>query len=188
MNTTPEVMECLDDPIDLLQTCHEKATHFVSLLEKLQRYLRGVACPDDPAVETALQLMRYFDRAAPDHHADEERDLFPILGATLSATTDLQALMRNLSDQHRDLESLFAEIRPWLVGIVNGDVPATPAAQISAFTSLYRAHIQIEEAFVLPVARLHLQEMDRIALARAMALRRRFDQALAIENRMEPHS
>lgn len=181
MNTIPEGQERLDDPIDLLQTCHEKATHFVSLLERLQRYLRGARRADTPAQETSLQLIRYFDRAAPDHHADEEQDLFPLIAAASSATDDLQSVMRNLTDQHRELEALYLDIRHWLCAVCEGSASIAPISKISAFASLYRAHIEIEERLVLPAARSLLQDCDRGALGRTMLLRRGAGMAIAGE-------
>ena len=65
-----------DAPLAMLATCHERGERQCATLLRLVAHLREHGA-DAQAREAATAVMRYFDRASPDHHADEETDLFP---------------------------------------------------------------------------------------------------------------
>ena len=83
-----------DQPFEMLDACHDRVRRSLDLLARLRSYLRDKGC-DDSARQAARDVLRYFDMAAPLHHEDEERHVFPPL---LAQTGDapLLALVRQL--------------------------------------------------------------------------------------------
>ena len=65
-------------PLEMLSACHLRIEHQCSTLRRLVPHLlaRGA---DAEARAAAASVLRYFETAAKDHHADEEVDLFPAL-------------------------------------------------------------------------------------------------------------
>lgn len=166
----------IDDPMALLTACHDKVRQFTQLAEKLAAHVatHGV---DHQAREAATAVLRYFELAAPRHHADEDDDLFPALRALNDPALD--ADMQALSDEHDSLGALWAEVARWLRALTqapdqpaaSADVPATPHDVLTRFAHGYRAHAQREEEVVYPHA-LRLPKEALARLAQAMVQRR----------------
>src|SRR5690606_14017621 len=158
----------VDDPIELLLACHDKIRRFASLTRKLRDHLAalpagpsGVAAPDAQAVEAARSILRYFEIAAPLHHADEEDDLYPALCAL--GQPPLAQAIGALNAEHGELDALWARLRPWLKAIAEGHPHAAPA-EVDAFAERYTAHARGEEEAVYPAAaQLPAEQIKRIA-------------------------
>src|SRR5205085_11054663 len=73
-----------DDPLEMLLGCHRRIEKQLDTLKKLRAHIeaRGV---DAEASAAAQAVLRYFQKAAANHHQDEERDLFPLLESRISA-------------------------------------------------------------------------------------------------------
>lgn len=155
------------EPLALLQACHDKVRRFAGLTLLIDAHL-GRHGADAQAADAAADVLRYFDLAAPLHHADEEEDLFPALRELGDAY--LLRSMDALETEHRDLERLWRAVRPWLVAVAEGGVPVRPA-ELADFARRYPAHADREEAEVYPQA--HRLGADSLAaLGRAMEARR----------------
>ena len=65
-----------DEPIAVIRHCHERIRKQLTTLDKLVSYLpdRGV---DESVQAAAKAVLKYFNKAAPLHHQDEEVDLLP---------------------------------------------------------------------------------------------------------------
>ena len=57
--------------IEMLMACHEKVRHFAKLADRIAAHITEHGA-DPQAREAAKSVMRYFDIAAPLHHADED--------------------------------------------------------------------------------------------------------------------
>ncbi len=66
-----------DHPIEMLEACHDKVRHFTHQLAQLPAHLDQFGITD-ATIQTIHGILRYFDVAAPLHHADEEQNLFLI--------------------------------------------------------------------------------------------------------------
>ena len=160
-------------PLEMLAACHGRVQHQCETLLRLQTHLQGHGA-DRAAQEAARAVVRYFDSAARQHHADEELDLFPALLESMAGSDAvcLRELTASLSGDHRQLEQRWAVLRPWLLAVSEG-ATATPvdaaatAADVAGFVQLYEQHIAREEAELLPMAArlLSAVELDRIGLA-----------------------
>jgi hypothetical protein len=67
-----------DDPLGMLCACHGRIARQLATLDRLQRHLPEHGCDVD-ARAAARGILRYFDTAALNHHADEEASVFPRL-------------------------------------------------------------------------------------------------------------
>ena len=169
MSLLGEAAPDFDDPLGLLAACHGRMRSFCDLLERLPAWIaqHGI---DTEAVAGAQRVLRYFDVAAPLHHADEEQDLFPLLAAQPDAATLIERLLAEHAHLERNWDRLAAELRP----LVAADATAGPGLQaaIDAFCSAYRAHIALEDTQLLPLAHARLQAGQLRAMGRHMAQRR----------------
>ena len=98
-----------DQPFEMLGACHERVQRTLDLLQRLQTYLaeQGV---DDSARQAARDVLRYFDIAAPLHHQDEERHVFPPLLAQGDAATVARRVgYESPSQFSREYSRLFGE-------------------------------------------------------------------------------
>lgn len=163
----------LDEPLEILEACHDRIEHQLRTLAKLLDHLPQHGA-DLQAQQAARAIMRYFDTAGRNHHQDEENDLFPMLlrHAADTDNAELVQLIALLRNEHAQMESRWAALREQLDGIAQGkDMLSAAAAEI--FGSLYRSHIARENKDILPLAARILTVEDVQKLSRAMTARRR---------------
>lgn len=163
----------LDEPLEMLEACHDRIEAQLQTLERLLNYLPGHGA-DPQARQAAQAILRYFDLAGPNHHEDEERDLFPALAALAggeSATVD--ALIRDLLTDHVGMASALDAVRRQLAPIAAGTGAALEPEAVRLLTSRYRSHIEKENRELLPLARRLLTPADVETLSQAMTARRR---------------
>lgn len=161
-----------DEPIEMLKACHERIAAQCETLEKLVAHL-PLHGPDTQAQQAARNVMRYFNVAAPHHHADEEQDLFPMLieiGEREHAS--VRERIAALLDEHRTLEVAWAKLRAVLADIAEGKSTPLEETLVAAFVGAYRSHIAQEEREILPFAQAHLDERQRASLSKTMVARR----------------
>lgn len=162
-----------DEPMAMLQACHERVRRSLDRLTLVAAHAAQGRV--DAAVRAAAaDVLRYFDVAAPHHHEDEERHVFPLV---LSACGDasLHDAVHTLRAQHVELRALWAALRGPLEAFANGRDEAfdAPARDIAAqFIALYERHAAIEDTAVFPfaAATLGADELERIGVE--MATRR----------------
>ncbi|MGY0194646.1 hemerythrin domain-containing protein [Leptothrix sp. BB-4] len=155
-----------DNPFEMLTSCHERVERMLGLLERLDEHV-GRHGTDTNARSAAGDLLRYFDLAAPHHHEDEERHVFPRLIADGHAP-----LAERLRADHRRMDLQWRALRPVLVALSEGRPAADGLSDIGDFTALYRAHIAAEEDHAYPLARPRLDATALQAMGTEMARRR----------------
>ena len=140
-------------PVESLQSTHRE---LLLALDQLTRLLRDIgdqgATPELRAI--AHSLKRFIDETGRQHHAQEERSVFPALLA--SGNVDLVQHVRRLQQDHGWLEEDWLELGPQLDALAHGiggvDMAALSAAAV-VFCALYREHIALEESVAYPEAR-----------------------------------
>lgn len=142
-----------DVPLEMLRACHERIRRQCDTLRRLVPHLQAHGA-DAQAREAAAQVLRYFDTAAVHHHADEEHDLFPALLESMAGSDAvcLRELIDALHTQHRELDAHWRAVRRELVDIAGGGSATLDAAAVEALAEAYAAHIEREEAELLPMA------------------------------------
>ena len=168
-----------DQPFEMLAECHGRVERMLSLLERLQAHL-GTHGADGQAQGAARDVMRYFDEAAPRHHEDEERHVFPLLAASGQAE-----LAARLLAEHAEMALAWAQARAPLAEVAGGLWHIEDATRVwpvwGAFAALYRRHVEAEDRLAYPAASTLIDEA-RLALMRDdMAARRGVDRAARLD-------
>lgn len=159
----------------MLLGCHRRIEKQLSTLQRLREHLeaRGV---DPEASQAAQAILNYFERAAPNHHHDEEIDLFPMLEARIADPGEaarFRAFRDSLLQDHRDLEAAWARMRKPLEGIADGLPRQLAEPDVREFVQAYARHIVTEESALTEFFHRWLSEADLVQLGRAMAARRK---------------
>lgn len=160
-------------PLEMLHACHSRIHSQCSTLLRLVPHLARHGADDD-ARKAAAGVMRYFDTAARDHHADEEADLFPALIESMAGSDAvcLRDLTSSLAAEHRVLETHWLHVRALLKGVVAGESVSIHSADVQPLVNLYKRHIEREEEELLPMAARLLSDDQIEHVGRAMRLRR----------------
>jgi len=143
---TPDEFEVLDDAH---RTVFEQLDLLGELIEHLDRH--GV---DAQASALAKRIGTFFDTHAREHHAEEERRIFPTLLA--DGPPELVQQVRRLKQDHGWLEEDWLALSPRLEAVAAGytwyDLD-TLRATLPVFTELYREHIALEESLIYSEAK-----------------------------------
>lgn len=165
-----------EQPFEMLRACHERVHRMLALLDKLQGHVAAHGA-DDKAAQAAVDVMRYFDQAAPLHHLDEEEQVFPMALARGSA--DVRAAVAQLQQDHTAMEAAWAALRVVLAAWADpAAAPELRAPQSSAslsvraFAAHYQAHIACEESLVYPCVEALVSAQELESMGRAMSARR----------------
>lgn len=165
-------------PFEMLGACHERVERMLKLLARLQQHLASQGWSTDVA-QAAVDVMRYFDQAAPLHHEDEERHVFPPLLA--SADEALCAVVRRLQQDHRDMAAGWVRARAVLATLTSSPAPgwsgltADASAALQHFAGLYQQHLRDEDQVVYPAAQAGLTPDALQAMSEDMMRRRGLD-------------
>lgn len=163
-------------PLEMLSACHLQIEQQCSTLRRLARHLatRGA---DAQVRVAAASVMRYFETAAKDHHADEETDLFPALIESMAGSDAvcLRELTQGLTAEHRELETRWRRMRGALEQVVANEGASLAASDVEAFVDLYERHIGREERELLPMAARLLSDVELDRIGGAMRERRGID-------------
>lgn len=156
-----------DEPFEMLAACHERVRRSLDLLQRLQAHVQqhGV---DEQARDAAADVLRYFDRAGPAHHEDEERHVLPRLRAA-----GLAEMADRLHADHVEMTSRWARLREPLAAWTAGKGADLDAAMLQRYVNLYEAHLAVEDAQAFTTARAGVSDADLIRMGEEMAARRR---------------
>jgi hemerythrin-like domain-containing protein len=135
--------------------------------------LPALLAPANLARKTAQQTLNFFRHAVYEHHADEEKTLFPAVlesAADAAERSTVQALVKALTVQHRALEALWEKIEPELKKIAKGSEHSLEAGLLMQLVTRYREHAAFEEAQFLPLSQQILGRNDNHMAALGISL------------------
>lgn len=138
--------------LDKLDRTHRQIMDNLDALEEMLAHLADDGA-DERARQIAAKVCAFFTSAARQHHADEERVIFPALLAT--GNEELVQHVRRLQQDHGWLETDWIDLSPQLEAVAEGYGGVDMAALrygIEIFTALYHEHIALEESLVYPAA------------------------------------
>ena len=161
-----------EQPFAMLEACHERVQRTLALLDRLRAHLRAQGL-DEPARQAARDVLRYFDIAAPLHHEDEERHVFPLLLA--HGAPEVARAVRQLQQDHIAMAAGWAAARIPLAALADGTSAALASedeAALDRFAACYATHIAVEEGLVYPAAIALLPAEQLNAMGDEMAARR----------------
>lgn len=161
--------ELMTEPLDWFFAEHYRHRQFCRLVTEV-----AVAHVFDGERITALVEFIRNDLAL--HIIDEEEDLFPLLRRRALPEDQIEDVLGRLSAEHKT-DSLRAQaVRDHLETCLArqtapGMVPEARKA-LQDFASQELRHLALENAVVLPIARLRLSRTDLLAMSRRLAARR----------------
>jgi hemerythrin-like domain-containing protein len=110
------------------------------------------------------------------HVLDEEEDLFPLMRSRAQPEDKLEAILGRLSDEHAKDLTRAAAVRHHLETCLRQRAPISRnnvrRRALESFANHERGHLALENAVVLPIARLRLTERDLLDLSNRLATRR----------------
>lgn len=158
-------------PFDMLAACHERVARTLGLLGRLVVHVQAHGV-DGPARQAAADVERYFSRAAPQHHEDEERHVLPRLAG--DARPEVRAAVQQVLDDHRAFRALWQALGPALAAVRDGAPGDWPRIGVlaEAFITRHADHLRLEDGLLFPAASAGLDEAALAAIGQEMARRR----------------
>jgi hemerythrin-like domain-containing protein len=161
-----------DQPMAMLHACHDRVRRSLQLLQRLcERVADGRI--DDAVRDAARDVLRYFDQAAPHHHEDEERHVFP---RVLAAGPDpaLRTAVLQLQQDHLQMAARWARLRGPLAALADGQTGPHGELLEAAdhFRDIYEDHLRTEDTLVFPRAASLLDVHAEHTIGEEMAARR----------------
>ena len=167
VSETPE--ELLADPIAWFFAEHHRHREFCDLMQRA-----SMANGYDEQVLSWLLDFVVHELAL--HVLDEEEDLFPLLRARAQPEDEIEKLLARLSDEHAKDLTRAAAVRRHLEACLRQQAPINRnnvrRRALENFAIQERGHLALENAVVLPIARLRLTERDLVQLSSRLATRR----------------
>jgi hemerythrin-like domain-containing protein len=153
MNTSPgqPAAPPADEPIANFSQCHVGIVQQLNALGELPALM-------DPAMrarQIATQTLGFFDEVILQHHAEEERELFPAVLQSATHGEELErveGIVARLTAEHRQIEACWAGIKPQLKQVAKGHDARLDKVAIEQLVSDYRAHAAFEEEVFLPLS------------------------------------
>jgi len=164
---TPE--DLLTDPIAWFFAEHQRHRQFCDLMQRA-----SMATTFDE--ETIGWLLDFVAHELALHVLDEEEDLFPMMRLRAQPEDKLEAILGRLSREHAKDLARAAAVRQHLEACLRQRVPISRnnvrRRALERFAIHERGHLALENAVVLPIARLRLSERDLVDLSSRLARRR----------------
>jgi len=173
-----------EQPFEMLYACHDRVRRSLALLERLIEHI-DTHGHDASSRAAATDVLRYFELAAPQHHEDEERHVFPLLMDDGEAS--LRAAVQALQHDHQRMDALWHELRValshWSRAQSAGAIDDQTRHLADEFVAIYAGHLQREEGLVFPAA-LQRSDAQRLAeMGAEMQQRRRSSAPSAARSR-----
>lgn len=162
----PPKLRASECPIEALHEEHFHQRQFCAEMELL-------AAATGPRPELARRILVNLCRDLPAHLADEEQGLFPLLRDRALPDDALDKTLSMLAREHEVTQAAFAILVPALACMADGAVPTPEDREaLRRLATSERRHLIVENAIVLPLARLRLTDHDKRALMSEMRARR----------------
>ncbi|AMO24782.1 hemerythrin domain-containing protein [Ramlibacter solisilvae] len=104
----------------------------------------------------ARRTLALLDHAVQVHHAEEEQELFTAVLRSARPGAEherVQALVRQLTDEHREIEALWRKLRPEVSHAAAGKASQLREDAVKLLAEVYGMHAELEERDFLPLAR-----------------------------------
>ncbi len=157
------------EPLDYIFAEHFRQRVLCNMLDEIADQER----PDRQAIEAVLRYLRV--DFAP-HMQDEEHDLFPMLRRRAEPEDRIDDVIGQLTQEHAadrlDAKLITEGLAKALAGKTETGQASALAKLLHRFAENERNHLTLENAIILPLARIRLTDDDIRNLAHRMAARR----------------
>ncbi len=161
-----------DAPITNFSQCHVGiVAHLASLAE-----LPALLAPAARAHKIAADTIAFFDDVIVEHHAQEERELFPAVLESSQRGEErdhVATMVERLTTEHRQIEAWWSQIKPQLKKIAKGHDSELDTVAVQQLVNEYRAHAAYEEAEFLPLSQTILGRNSNHMAALGLSLHMR---------------
>ncbi|NNF25036.1 MAG: hypothetical protein HKN63_09570 [Rhodobacteraceae bacterium] len=157
----------LDNPLDFIAEDHMREREVCALIDRLV----SAASLQDADIH---QMLAFLEDHLPQHLADEEIDLFPMMLERCDPEDEIEKVIDKL---HSDHGHALADA-PAIIAMIQSVAAASPqlsdddCQQMAAFAHHARRHLILENAVILPIARARLTDDDLSVMKRHMLERR----------------
>lgn len=161
-----------DSPLDNFSNCHEGIISHLNEFGQITDLIKAATS----ARKIADDTVTFFRVAVFDHHAEEERDLFPAVLANAKPGEEqsvVQMMIDGLIAEHREIESQWSRIEPKLVKLAKGHLIEIDDTAVQRLVTQYTAHARLEEREFLPLAEKILGRKDPELATLGLALHTR---------------
>ena len=166
-------------PIEDFSQCHGGILGHLQTLGTLPALLEPAA----RARQIAADTLGFFRDAVFEHHAEEEKELFPAVLASATPGEErerVMALVHTLTAEHRKVEAAWAKLEPRLKALAKGHDSDVDGADIQALVDSYQAHARFEEAVFLPLSQTILGRNSNHLAALGISLHMRHAMPLVL--------
>jgi len=140
-----------DAPLTNFSHCHEGIVSHLDSFGQLPALIE----PMLRARQIAEDIVDFFRAAVYEHHAEEERELFPAVLSSAQPGEELErvkGMVHNLTREHREVEAAWARLEPQIKRLVKGKDADVDATEVELLVRKYKAHAKFEEDEFLPLA------------------------------------
>lgn len=141
----------LQAPLTTFSQCHVGITRQLEALDGLPELTRAA----QRAREVATATEALFKGAVLEHHAEEEKDLFPAVlrsAAPGEERVRVEAMVQRLTAEHRAVEAIWERLRPAVHAAAQGRPVELDGALVHQLVRGYLQHARFEEEQFLPLA------------------------------------
>jgi len=138
-------------PVTGFSECHGTILHGLEELGGLPDLARAAA----RARQVAEATLALFDTEVAEHHAAEERELFPAVLRSAAAGRERDHVLvieQRLVAEHQTIDALWRSLRPAVRRVAAGQPAQFDGDGVAALVQCYRAHARYEESAFLPLA------------------------------------
>lgn len=156
-----------ENPIDFIAEDHMREREVCAFLDR-------VAAADVPEPTDLADAMVFLSEDLPLHLADEEEDLFPMMRRRCKPEDEIDKAMGRLISDHAHAKTDTPDVVAALSRIRAGGkrLSSRDCLMLRDFAGHARRHLILENAIILPLARLRLTPKDLRALKARMLERR----------------
>jgi hemerythrin-like domain-containing protein len=161
-----------DRPLDNFSQCHAGIVQHLHALGELPALLEPAA----RARRVAADTLDFFRKAVYEHHAEEERELFPAVLASAAKGEErdrVQVMVDQLTAEHRRVEAAWESLEPGLRDVAKGHDTRLDPQALERLVALYLGHAAFEEREFLPLSEQILGRNGNHMAALGMSLHMR---------------
>lgn len=156
-------------PLDSFSRCHAGITRQLEALEGLPELARAA----QRARQVAAATEALFRDAVLEHHAEEEKDLFPAVVRSATPGEEramVETMVQRLTAEHRAVEALWERLRPAVHLTAQSRPAELDGALVQQLVRGYQQHARFEEEHFLPLAATILRRDGNHLAALALSL------------------
>ena len=167
----------LSSPLDFIAEDNMRERVICALLDRMVASI----LPDE---EDRVQVLAFLKEELPLHLADENIDLFPLMRARCTAEDEIDKVIGRMQSDHGHALTDTPELVDLLQNELMSETgfPDSARARMAYFATHSRRHIIVENAIILPIARVRLTRKDLSIMRLHMLERRGLDRLTEASN------